>query len=156
MPIFEFVDSEDPTARTKAKSHVARKAHRERRLREIEAYQRSVQAAPRSLQPPGQASTSTPDAPQLEQPVVQLVMQGVLLPQHKKSETTQATPKDESGLSSEITTIESSSEEITNPSTWIDTYASRVAARPQDSFWRTYSQLSTGDRNLLQWCKSTL
>ena len=151
MPVFEFVDQEDPTARTRAKSHVARNAHRDRRLREIEAYHSRVRPAPKAVQYADRTSTSTPDTPQVDQPIKQQSKQELPPPQYKNPETTLTPPDSEADSGEDVETIGSSGEP-----TGLDTYASRVAARPQDSFWTVYSQLNTGDRNLLQWCKSAL
>jgi hypothetical protein len=156
MPVFEFVNPDDPTARSKAKSHVARKAHREKRLREIESYRSRVDPVPKSIQGPSHASSSTSNVPPLEQPIRQQPDEELTLPRNAEPQT--ASPSSESGPSSDGDTAatEYSDEQSADPSTWVDTYASRVTARPQDSFWTAYSRLDAGDRNLLEWCKSTM
>jgi hypothetical protein len=152
MPVFEFVNPDDPAARRKAKSHVARKAHREKRLREIETYQSRVIPVLKSLPSPNHASTSPPDAPQLSLPIGHQRVQERALPRYAKPQTASTSPESATSSDGDTAATEYSDEQM--PSTWVDTYASRVGARPQDSFWTLYSQLSSGDRNLLQWCKS--
>jgi cellulase/cellobiase CelA1 len=156
MRVFEFVNPEDPAARTRAKSHVARKAHREKRLREIEAFQNRARPTPTSVQRSGHASTSLPDAPQLELPIGQKLGQALLLPRYAEPQTSSTSSESEASSDDDTTPTEYSTQHIADHSTWLDTYASRVGARPHDSFWTVYSQLNIGDRNLLQWCKSAL
>ena len=148
MPVFEFVDADDPTARTRAKSHVARKAHRERRLREIEAYQTHTPPAPSAQEFPSRAAVSTPITPYLGKPSKQLpVQKKVPRPPPITTQPAVLTPPE--------TELESDDDvPSVGDSDGLDTYALRVAARPQDAFWTVYSQLDSGDRNLLQWCKS--
>jgi hypothetical protein len=156
MPVFEFISSEDPAARTRVKSYAARKANRERRLREIKAYQLRVQSAHKPLQHRDHSSTSIPDAPQLDQPIGQQLGQRPILPRPAEPEIALTSLNHETSSKDDATIKTYSDEQITDPLTWVDTYASRVAARPRDSFWTGYSQLNVGDRNLLQWCESTL
>jgi hypothetical protein len=154
MPIFEFVNPDDPAARSKAKSHVARKAHREKRLREIESYRSRVDQAPRSVQSPGHALSAVsagalmklPTRPQLDDERTRLRDGGVQT----------ASPSSESapGSDGDTAITEYSDEQpSSDPPTWLDTYASRIAARPHHSFWMAYSQLDAGDRSLLEWCQ---
>jgi hypothetical protein len=153
MPVFKFVDPDDPTALSKAKSHVARNAHRKKRLHEIESYRSCVDPAPKSIQSTGHASSSTSDVLPLEQLIRQQPNEELTLPRDAEPQT--ASPSSESRPSSDGDTAATkySDEQSVDPSTWVDTYASRVTARPQDSFWTAYSQLDAGDRNLLEWCK---
>jgi hypothetical protein len=151
MPVFEFVDSDDPTARRRAKSHLARQAHRERRLREIEAYQSQRQALLTPPHDPERDGYSPPDAQKLEEPIEQRPVQVVLQPPHTDQEVGILSPDSEDDSDEHGPRMESSSKQ-----TWLDTFASRVAARPNDAFWSVYSQLNSGDRNLLQWCESIL
>lgn len=151
MPVFEFVDPDDPAARSKAKSHVARKAHREKRLREIESYRSRVDPAPKSARNPSDTSSSTLDVPIRRQLVDELS-------RPRDAERQTASPSSESGPSSDGDTAatECSDEPSADRATWVDTYAARVTARPHNSFWTAYSRLDAGDRNLLEWCKCTV
>lgn len=151
MPVFEFVNPDDPTARSKAKSHVARKAHREKRLREIESYRSRVDPAPKPAPNPSDASSSTPDVPIRRQLVDEL-------PRPRDAEPQTASPSSESGPSSDGDTAatEFSDEPSADRLISVYTYAARLTARPRDSFWTAYSRLDAGDRNLLQWCKCTV
>lgn len=175
MPVFEFVDADDPTARTRAKSHVARNAHRERRLREIEQYQggappapsvvvqypirtsTSTSDAPRApgvvvVRHPSRTSTTTPDAPQrLDQPVRRQ-------PTQELQELLQPAPTEQPIVSTRDDTETESDEDVPTIGDLgeLDTYASRITARPQHAFWTAFSRLNAGDQNLLQWCKSAL
>jgi hypothetical protein len=143
MPVFEFVGSDDPTARRRAKSHLARQAHRERRLREIEVYQSRKLALATPPRDPERDGDSPPDAPKLEKPIKQRPVPTVFQPPHTNQGPGILSPESENDA-----------DEHGGKQTWLDTFASRVAARPNDTFWSVYSQLSTGDRNLLQWCES--
>ena len=156
MPVFKFIYSEDPAARTRVKSHVARKANHARRLRDIEAYQGRVQPAPKSLQCRHHAGTSTPDTLHLDKPVGHQLDPGLLLPRSAELETNPTLSSSEIGPNDNATIRTRSDEQLTDPLTLLNTYASRVASRPRDFFWTMYSQLNTGDRNLLQWCESNL
>jgi hypothetical protein len=151
MPVFEFVDSDDPTARRRAKSHLARQAHRERRLREIEIYQSQRQALATPPHDPEHDGGPPPNAPKLERPVEQRPVLAILQPPHTDQEIGILSPKSDDDTDDHGPKTESSDQQI-----WLDTFASRVAARPNDTFWSVYSQLSSGDRNLLQWCESIL
>ena len=170
MPVFEFVDADDPTARTRAKSHVARKAHRERRLREIEQYQggpppspsvvvrypsrtsTSTSDAPRApgvvVRHPSRTITTTLDAPQIDQPVNRQPPQELLQPAQTELPIVLTRDDTETESDEDGPTIGDLGE--------LDTYASRIAARPRHAFWTAFWQLNPGDRNLLQWCKSAL
>lgn len=155
MPVFEFVDPDDPTARTKAKSHVARKAHQEKRLREIRSYQSRVKPVTKVVQSSSHASTSTLDTLRPKQPRREQLDEDLILPQLAEPQTTPTSVESTTTSEGDTTTTEYSDEQSEDPSTWVDTYASRVGARPLDSFRTVYLQLDAGDRNLLQWCKST-
>ena len=149
MPVFEFVDADDPTARTRAKSHVARKAHRERRLREIEQYQNGPPPASSVVvRYRSRASTTSPDALQLDQPVKRQPTQELLQP-----------AQTEQPMVSTRHDTETESEEdvpIIGDFAGLNTYASRITARPRNAFWTTFSHLDAGDQKLLHWCKSAL
>jgi hypothetical protein len=157
MPVFEFVNPEDPGARTRAKSHVARKAHREKRLREIEVFRNRARPTPESVQGSSHAGTSLPDAPQLDQPIRQKLGEGQLLPRYEEPQSSSASSESEASSSDDDTTLtDYSNQHVVDHSKWLDMYASRVGARPHDYIWDLYSRLNIGDRNLLQWCKSAL
>ena len=151
MPVFEFVGSDDPAARKRAKSHLARQAHRERRLREIEVYQSQRLALATPPHDPEHDGGSPPDAPKLEKPIEQRLVLAVLQPPHTDQDVGILSPESEDDSDEHGPKMESSGKQ-----TWLDTFASRVAARPNDTFWSVYSRLSSGDRNLLQWCESIL
>lgn len=156
MHAFKFINAVDPAERTRVKSYVAKKANRERRLRQIEAYRRRILPAPESLRYRGDTSTLTQDAPQSERPIEQSVGRRVLLIRSKEAQTALTLADNDIGPGDDKTTRTWSDEQTSEPTTWIDTYASRVAARPRDSFWTMYSKLNSGDRNLLQWCELTV
>jgi hypothetical protein len=157
MPVFEFVGSDDPTARRRAKSHLARQAHRERRLREIEVYQSQKHALATPPHDPEHDGDSPPDAPKLERPIEQRPVLAILQrPPHPDQEIGILSPESENDTSENDTSEHGPQIESSGERTWLDTFASRVAARPNDTFWSVYSQLSSGDRNLLQWCESIL
>ena len=156
MPVFKFIYSEDPAARTRAKSYVARKANRARRLRQIEAYQGRMQPVPKSPQYRHHTSTSTPEILNLDKRIGRQLDPSLLLPQSVEPETNLNSFSSEIGPDDNATTKTRSVEQITDPLTPVNTYASKVASRPRDLFWTMYSQLSPGKRNLLQWCESDL
>jgi hypothetical protein len=151
MPVFEFVGSDDPTARRRAKSHLARQAHRERRLREIEIYQSQKHALPTPPGDPQHDGDPRPNAPKLKRPIEQRPVLAILQPPRPDQETDILLPKGDDDTDEHDSQMESSGKR-----TWLDTFASRMAARPNDTFWSVYLQLSSGDRNLLQWCESIL
>jgi hypothetical protein len=143
MPVVEFFDYDDPTSRTRARSYVAKKAVRDKRLRQIDAYQRGLREAPKAQQCADSTATRAPDTPDT------LNLKQALPPPHRiKPESTRKPPDSEADPDQDVPAIERPGEQDV-----LDTYASRVAARPHGSFWTVYSQLSAGDRNLLQWCK---
>ena len=157
MPIFEFVDSDDPTARRRAKSHLARQAHRERRLREIEIYQSQKHALATPPHDPEHDGDSPPDAPKLERLIEQRPVLAILQPPRPDQEIGILSPESDNDNDNDNDTGEHDPQmESSGKRTWLDTFASRMAARPNDTFWSAYSQLSSGDRNLLQWCESIL
>lgn len=158
MPVFKFISPDDPTALSKAKSHVAKCTHRQKRLDNVKSHRSRVDSAPKSIRSTGHASSSTSQIPPLEQPIRQQPGEQLTLPRDAEPQTASPSPSPKSGLSSDGDTAqkEYSDKQNADPSTSVNTYASRVTARPQDSFWTAYSRLDTGDRNLLEWCKSTI
>ena len=151
MPVFEFVGSDDPTARRRAKSHLARQAHRERRLREIEIYQSQKHVLATPPQDAAHDGDPSPDAPKLKRPIEQRPVLAILQPPRPDQEIRILSPESDNDTNEHDPRKESSGKR-----TRLDTFASRMAARPNDTFWSVYLQLSSGDRNLLQWCESIL
>jgi hypothetical protein len=156
MRAFEFINTVGPAERAGVKPYIARKANCERRLPQIEAYRRRTLPAPESLRYRGDTSTLTQDAPQSERPIEQSVGRQVLLIRSKEAQTALTLADNDIGPDDDKTTRTWPDEQTSDPITWIDTYASRVAARPRDSFWTMYSELNSGDQNLLQWCELTV
>jgi hypothetical protein len=151
MPVFEFVDSDDPTARRRAKSYLARQAHRERRLREIEVYQRQRQSLATPPHDPEHDGDSPSDTPNLEKSIGKLPALTLLQPPRTDPGIGILSPESDKDPDEHGSKMEPSGKQ-----THLDTFASRMAARPNDTFWSVYSQLSSGIRNLLQWCESIL
>src|ERR1700730_18563955 len=93
MPVFEFVGSDDPTARRRAKSHLARQAHRERRLREIEIYQSQRQALATPPHDPEHDGGPPPSATKSESPVEQRPVLAIRQPPRTDQQLGISSPK---------------------------------------------------------------
>lgn len=129
MPAFQFVDSDDPNARSKAKSHITGRAHRRKRLLETESYQSRAGPSLKSG-----LSSSTSEVLPLEPPIQeQLGQEPTLL---RDAEILTALPSSESRLSSDGDTAVTkySDEQSADLPTSVNTYISRVTSRPQNSF----------------------